>query len=118
MRCRKDVNLRHRPGPGVLRPADRREDHGGVGKGRLPVRQPADRGRQERRVPETNGYRRSAMSYQLSRRAILRGLGTAMALPMLDAMAPGVVRAAATAAGGAAAAKPPRRMAFLYVPNG
>jgi hypothetical protein len=41
---------------------------------------------------------------------VLRGLGTAVALPLLDAMLPGVAQA-----GGAA---PPRRIAFLYTPNG
>lgn len=49
---------------------------------------------------------------RISRRTVLRGLGTAMALPLLDAMAPVVVRAAdeKTVA--------PTRMAFIYVPNG
>jgi hypothetical protein len=51
----------------------------------------------------------------ISRRTVLRGLGTAMALPLLDAMFPEVVRATAGAPG---AARPPQRMAFLYVPNG
>ena len=46
----------------------------------------------------------------LSRRAVLRGLGAAVALPVLDAMFPAFSRAATTAA--------PCRMAFLYVPNG
>jgi hypothetical protein len=46
----------------------------------------------------------------ISRRTALRGLGTAVGLPLLDIMRP------ARAAGGLA--KPPRRMAFLYVPNG
>jgi len=52
--------------------------------------------------------------WQLPRRSFLKGLGTAMALPMLEAMAPGVSLAAAigTPAG------PPRRMAFVFVPNG
>jgi hypothetical protein len=50
-------------------------------------------------------------SARISRRTVLRGLGTAVALPWLEAMAP--------AAGAAAkAGKPPVRMAFLYVPNG
>ncbi len=48
----------------------------------------------------------------LSRRTALRGLGAAMALPWLEAMAPGSSRAASPAAG------PPTRMAYLYVPNG
>ena len=46
----------------------------------------------------------------LSRRTVLRGLGTALALPWLEAMlAPG------TRAGDA---RPPTRAAFLFVPNG
>lgn len=44
----------------------------------------------------------------MSRRTLLRGLGTAVALPMLDSMAPALM----------AAPKPPTRMAFVYVPNG
>ena len=49
---------------------------------------------------------------QLSRRAVLRGIGTAVALPLLDAMQPSLAWAAPT---GQAA---PRRMAFFFVPNG
>ena len=48
----------------------------------------------------------------LSRRTLLRGLGTAVALPMLDAMVP---------AFGATAAKlsaTPMRLAFIYAPTG
>ncbi len=48
---------------------------------------------------------------QINRRTMLRGAGTAMALPLLEAMLPGRVRAAANDS-------PPVRMAFLYVPNG
>jgi hypothetical protein len=43
---------------------------------------------------------------------LLRGAGTALALPFLDAMVPPFARAAAVAAA------TPTRMAFLYVPNG
>jgi hypothetical protein len=46
---------------------------------------------------------------RMSRRAVLRGAGAAVALPWLDAMVP------AWAAG---SAKPPVRLAFFYVPNG
>jgi hypothetical protein len=53
-------------------------------------------------------------SFQLSRRTLLHGLGTAVALPMLDAMIPRV--AAAAAAG--EVAKTPTRVAWVYVPNG
>jgi hypothetical protein len=44
----------------------------------------------------------------LSRRTLLRGLGTAVALPALDAMTPAF----------AAKSTAPVRMAFVYVPNG
>lgn len=50
------------------------------------------------------------MSTHLHRRTFLRGLGAAIALPMLDAMRP--------ARAFAAAGKAPVRMAFLFVPNG
>jgi hypothetical protein len=62
--------------------------------------------------------------WRIDRRVFLKGLGTAIALPMLDAMMPSVQRMAAAAAeggaGGAAAtaAGLPKRMAFVYVPNG
>jgi hypothetical protein len=48
----------------------------------------------------------------LPRRTFLRGLGTAVALPFLDAMVP------ALSALNRSGAKPVLRMAFLYVPNG
>jgi hypothetical protein len=50
---------------------------------------------------------------RISRRTVLRGFGSVMALPLLEAMLPGAVRAATKAA-----ATAPRRMAFIYVPNG
>jgi hypothetical protein len=46
----------------------------------------------------------------LPRRTFLRGLGTAVALPFLDAMTPALARAQSR--------KAPVRMAFVYVPNG
>lgn len=52
----------------------------------------------------------------IPRRTFLRGLGTALALPSLEAMLP--VARAATSAAEVTAAKSPRRMAFLYIPNG
>jgi hypothetical protein len=57
------------------------------------------------------------MAFQpISRRTMLRGLGTAVALPFLDAMAPSTVSAALSTAAGAAA--PPVRMAMFFLPNG
>lgn len=49
---------------------------------------------------------------QISRRTMLRGLGAAMALPLLDAMVPAKAFAAARKA------KPPVRTAYIYFPNG
>src|SRR6266436_1059316 len=53
--------------------------------------------------------------WQIPRRTFLKGMGTAMALPLLESMVPRV-SLAATAAG--LPKGPPRRMAFVYVPNG
>ncbi len=50
----------------------------------------------------------------ISRRTILRGLGTAVALPMLDAMPTSAIASAAAQASSGA----PRRLAFVFVPNG
>ena len=47
----------------------------------------------------------------LPRRSFLRGLGTVVALPMLDAMTPALAR-------GAEVAARPTRLLFTYVPNG
>ena len=54
--------------------------------------------------------------FQISRRTVLRGLGTAVALPMLEAMLPTFSIAAPNAR--AQDNKPPVRLAFLCVPNG
>ena len=51
----------------------------------------------------------------LHRRTFLRGMGAAIALPMLDAMTPAL---SAMGASTRAAAKSPLRLAFTYVPNG
>ena len=48
----------------------------------------------------------------LSRRTVLRGLGTAVALPLLDAMVPALTAMQRTAA------KPVRRLGVVYHPNG
>ncbi len=55
------------------------------------------------------------MNLPLSRRTVLRGLGTAIALPLLDGMLPSPLARLGRAA---EAPKPPVRMAFLYVANG
>lgn len=48
-------------------------------------------------------------SKSISRRTLLRGAGTSVALPLLDAMVPAFASPSPTS---------PRRMAFVYVPNG
>ena len=48
----------------------------------------------------------------LPRRTFLRGLGTTVALPLLDAMVPAMTALAATPA------RPVRRLAFIYLPMG
>ena len=48
----------------------------------------------------------------LPRRTFLRGMGAAVALPMLDAMAPALTALSRTAAA------PPVRLGFVFVPNG
>ena len=54
---------------------------------------------------------------KISRRTVLRGLGTAIALPWLEAMASPAPLIASTTHR-TAIVSPPVRMAFLYVPNG
>ena len=54
--------------------------------------------------------------WHIQRRTFLRGVGAAIALPMLDAMAPSLGSVVSAATG--TPAKSPRRMAFVYVPNG
>ena len=48
----------------------------------------------------------------LPRRTFLRGMGTSLALPLLDAMVPAMTALAATAA------KPVRRLGYIYIPMG
>src|SRR5689334_5267050 len=48
----------------------------------------------------------------LSRRTILRGVGTTIALPLLDAMVPALTAQARSAAA------PVTRLGFIYTPNG
>ena len=47
----------------------------------------------------------------LARRTVLRGLGTTLALPLLDAMVPALASAQTRA-------KPPTRLSIVYLPNG
>src|SRR4051812_12075633 len=108
---RKAAHLR----PGARGRAQRsvfhRADREGRQEGRIQVHPAGNRDRQERPVPEATGKGGPEMTktLQITRRTALRGLGVSVALPLLDAMQPGLLL-------GAPAVKPPRRMAFLYVP--
>jgi len=53
-----------------------------------------------------------SLAKQLSRRAVLRGMGAAIGLPLLDAMVPAFATAATVKA------KAPSRVACVYFPNG
>ena len=55
-----------------------------------------------------------AISSPPGRRTFLRGMGTVLALPFLEALAP----TAALVAGTRPPVAPPRRLGFLYIPNG
>jgi hypothetical protein len=58
-------------------------------------------------------------NWQIPRRTFLRGLGTVVALPMLEAMLPSVNALAAATSGAPATPKGfPKRLAFVYAPNG
>ena len=54
-------------------------------------------------------------NWQIPRRRFLKGLGTVMALPLLEAMSPARLLAEGVTAG---AKGLPKRMAFVYIPNG
>ena len=54
-------------------------------------------------------------STRISRRTVLRGLGTVIALPALEAMLP---HKALAATASAIAQKPPTRLLWVYTPNG
>ena len=56
---------------------------------------------------------------QLDRRTMLRGMGTAMSLPWLEAMVPGgLSKIGSSALAASTAATTPLRTAFVFIPNG
>jgi len=58
----------------------------------------------------------SHATWRIPRRTFLRGLGTAVALPVLDAMLP--AKALAALGGPGSTPRFPKRLAWIYVPNG
>src|SRR5262249_29646099 len=67
---------------------------------------------EERAVSDEEGWIMIIAKKAISRRTILRGIGTAVALPLLDAMVPALTAAQNTPA------KPVRRFGVVYHPNG
>jgi hypothetical protein len=57
-------------------------------------------------------------NHNLDRRTFLKGIGTLMALPALEAMSPLSYASGSAAGGTGIAGAAPTRMAFLFVPNG
>ena len=85
-----------------------------AGGERLPFFDADDGDREQQtlsRCAKSAGRRDLHPGKYVNRRTLLRGLGTAIALPLLDAMVPAFTRAATSKAA-------PCRMALLYVPNG
>src|SRR2546423_8589131 len=68
--------------------------------------------RNTKHAPRTQRGENMAINEPISRRTFLRGVGTVMALPMLEAMLP------LTAMAQTADKMRPNRMAFIFVPNG
>src|SRR5581483_11783715 len=96
---------------GVLRHARRSFHHPPGGERQLPRFGAGNRNRTKHTFSNEEGPGRMIVTRKhLARRTFLRGLGTTLALPFLDAMVP------ALKAGTAAQA--PVRTAFVYVPNG
>src|ERR1700679_395220 len=58
------------------------------------------------------------ITHTVSRRKVLRGLGTAMALPFLESLLPSRAFGAVADAAITKAAVGPKRLAWIYVPNG
>ncbi len=58
------------------------------------------------------------ITHTVTRRKVLRGLGTAMALPFLESLLPARAFGATSSATVAKAAAGPKRLAWIYVPNG
>src|SRR5262249_41808087 len=113
-----------RPGQeaGARRRRDGTADRAGRGPGRLQVLAGGGRGGQELSVPApahegsgrlTGEDRRMTNTQRIPRRAMLRGVGAAVALPWLEAM-----RAAPVVAADGRTGKPPVRVVFLYHPLG
>src|SRR6185369_5873088 len=105
-----------RPVPDARRTGSGRRGDTTVGDGLQPVPEEHPRGRSLPNWSRTEfGEEKQPMfitKMHLSRRTMLRGLGAALALPVLDSMVPAMSALANTAAA------PVKRLGVFYVPNG
>src|SRR5262249_38283163 len=117
---RKTHDLRARPRNGVVRCAGHPRRRPERWEDQLSFLVHRPRGREQRAVPHAPGGGRGeerggvmiVTKKQLPRRTLLRAMGTAVALPVLDAMVPAFTAQAKTAAA------PVPRLGFVYTPNG
>ena len=87
-------------------------DHAGGRPARLHLVVARAGDRPEYTVPDAQDRIMIITRKAISRRTVLRGLGTTLALPLLDSMAPALTAASKTAAGTT------HRLGIVYVPNG
>src|SRR6185436_16535951 len=101
----KTAGLFARPASRVLRPACGPTDRPRRGRAALSLVVADSWNREQSALPDAGILMTLLTSKPLARRTVLRGLGAALSLPLLDAMTPAVARAAA----------PVRRFQTFYV---
>src|SRR5262245_26700084 len=111
-RGRQDADLRDWPRARLLRRTGGPWNRARGRRRRLPLVVDDSGARQERAVSDEEDRVMIVTKKALSRRTILRGMGAAVALPLLDAMIPALTAAAETPANGV------RRLGVIYHPNG
>src|SRR6187549_652280 len=82
-----DDDLRPRARHGAAGPPAREAHCRGIEERRLQILSPDHAGRFGRRISEA-GHETERLMRSITRRTVLKGLGTAMALPFLEAMMP------------------------------
>src|SRR4029453_1385173 len=108
----KTADVRARPRRRVLRRAGRAQDRARRGEGPIPLLVDYSGAREEHAVSNEEISVMIITKKALPRRTFLKGAGTVMALPLLDAMIPAATAWAQTPA------KPVPRLGFVYMPMG
>src|SRR4029079_6125363 len=108
---RKASDLRAGPRRGILRRSGDPQDSTGFSYQGLPFFVNYS-GSSRQHAVSNDALAMSITKKALPRRTFLRGFGTALALPLLDAMVPAMTALAATPA------NPVRRLGFIYIPMG